>query len=334
MLSHELQSSRLYSPFIDFSNHGRVGLQSSKSHWISVDDGYFDLDSLIPLSQLAEKNKVSLLIVDGSCRSGLSLNLANSKTCVITTSGKQAVWWITPFVSEMLSSSGPRKDLESVYLAKRRLVPYADTPRISTKADQAASRLTDSVAQLNELFDVKGFLPNHLNPKKGFDRKKHFRQLLEWQNMQGVIPDQALHELRRFHNLIDSLEERLNLYQYYRQEMRTKKICKVLSSGEKFCEEIRYLASEISRLSKSLSVGSPEIRKLTEEKISFLSSVMQSSQYKEYASVYTLDGVRTFFAPILKEMHTLERILYHSFYNYEMTFSDHTANPCAGIELF
>ena len=104
MLNHykeQLSSGRIGRGdqlMIQIASHGAFRRPGEKSHSISAGGGMVDattgrgselvnLDKLQEIIDLANTNGVKLAILDTSCHSGSTLALANSKTCVISSSG-------------------------------------------------------------------------------------------------------------------------------------------------------------------------------------------------------------------------------------------------------
>jgi len=96
----------------------------------SDDASSISMDSLKELAKLAEEKGVNLAIIDGSCHSGNSLALANSKTCVI--SGSAPNQYATNFTELMASKMSKGKTLEQAYLDARLAADPTPFPMISS----------------------------------------------------------------------------------------------------------------------------------------------------------------------------------------------------------
>ena len=113
------------------SSHGAQNSFREDSHQIAVKGGALQnyqtlqgtttvsLDRLKSLVALAQEKKVKLGILDFSCHSGSSLNLALPNTCVITSTGpKHFAWAGNPYTfgARFSSLMEPGKNLEQIYL--------------------------------------------------------------------------------------------------------------------------------------------------------------------------------------------------------------------------
>ncbi len=94
-------------------------------------DGMISLDSLAKLTELAEKKKVKMAIIDASCHSGNSLKLANSKTCVISSSGPKH-YGFSNFGEIFASHMMRGRNLEEIFLITREATAGNGFPEIST----------------------------------------------------------------------------------------------------------------------------------------------------------------------------------------------------------
>ncbi|MGZ3788644.1 MAG: hypothetical protein ACXVLQ_08985 [Bacteriovorax sp.] len=89
------------------------------------------MDDLKNLTALAKEKGIKLGIVDFSCQSGNSLNLANENTCVISASGPKHFAY-TDFADDFMANLKDGKSLEDVFLDTRRNASYKAYPMIST----------------------------------------------------------------------------------------------------------------------------------------------------------------------------------------------------------
>lgn len=96
-----------------------------------------NLDRLKALTDLAEKKNVKMGIIDGSCHSGNSLLLANSKTCVITGSGPDHYSYadFTKYYAQKMQKG---KNLEDLFHEAREANGGKGFPMISSPAGIAA----------------------------------------------------------------------------------------------------------------------------------------------------------------------------------------------------
>lgn len=114
-------------------SHGALRVGNQISHSIAAGPGQppdlttlsgnalVSMDRLKQLSELAEHKGVKLGILDFSCHSGASLVLANSKTCVVTSTGPESFGYGSETSFSGLFTRGmlPGKNLEEVFLDSR-----------------------------------------------------------------------------------------------------------------------------------------------------------------------------------------------------------------------
>lgn len=131
---------------IHINSHGALrDAKGEETHRISTSDAAatnlqtlggvtVPLDRLKKLSELAARKGVKLGIVDLSCHSGSTLNLANANTCVISATGPEHYSYGggSTFSAKFNQAMAKGKSLEEVFLTARS--NYADTsfPMIST----------------------------------------------------------------------------------------------------------------------------------------------------------------------------------------------------------
>ena len=96
------------------------------------------MDVLAKLAQAAKAKNIKLAILDFSCHSGNSLTLANSNTCVISSSGPNHFGY-TGFANYMIEAMKPGKSLEDAFLEARKRETMPSFPMISTEAGKRIS---------------------------------------------------------------------------------------------------------------------------------------------------------------------------------------------------
>lgn len=135
-IKEELESGELKEGdqlLIQISSHGAISQPGEKSHSVSANQGATEdlvnlsnsrtvsLDSLQEIASLAESQGVKLAVLDFSCHSGSSIALANSKTCVITSTGPNHFGWAGPnsngtFQAQFTKKMQQGKSLEDIFL--------------------------------------------------------------------------------------------------------------------------------------------------------------------------------------------------------------------------
>jgi hypothetical protein len=136
------------------ASHGWPGEGYEKSHSISTNGGHLaSLDSLADVLKKAS-SATQLAIVDTSCYSGRSLNLATEKTCVITAAGEQPAF--NSFSEKFFSNLKPGENLEAIFLKTRKQPQASGLPQISTKAGLQISKQEISNLTMFALDDNAG----------------------------------------------------------------------------------------------------------------------------------------------------------------------------------
>lgn len=141
LASNEIKPGDQLLIYID--SHGAEKDGESSTHKISTADSaaenlnnlqgatLVDLDKLKAIRDLAKIRKVKLAIIDGSCHSGNTLALADSNTCVISSSGPNHYGY-TSFTNNLTSSLSKGKNLEDIFLEIRPKETTLSFPMIST----------------------------------------------------------------------------------------------------------------------------------------------------------------------------------------------------------
>jgi hypothetical protein len=141
---------------IVIDTHG-APTSSGKSHLIACNDGLCDLKKLDQILRSLESKGVKTAVVDLSCYSGHSLNLASDKTCVISGSSTDDVAWNT-FSVGFTSALQPGHSLEEAFLQTRGQVAKG-LPQISSPAGVATSATMRALSKESILYlDVSDFL--------------------------------------------------------------------------------------------------------------------------------------------------------------------------------
>jgi soluble cytochrome b562 len=97
------------------------------------------LDTMKALIDLAKSKGVKLAILDFSCHSGNTLALANSNTCVISSTGPQHFGYEN-FSKNFIAKMKSGKSLEDVFLDARKSTADTSFPMISTTAGVAINK--------------------------------------------------------------------------------------------------------------------------------------------------------------------------------------------------
>lgn len=152
--------------FID--SHGALQEKGSKAHKIATSEGtatnlnnltgstLVDLNKLSVLKKLAKDKGIKLAIIDSSCHSGSSLDLADDNTCVITATGPDHYGY-AGFSESLVSAMKKGKNLEEVFLETRSMEKTPGLPMISTKVGvDINSALYEKITPFLYSFDLDG----------------------------------------------------------------------------------------------------------------------------------------------------------------------------------
>ena len=139
--------------------HGAQHKEGQKTHEIAFSGGearnldnlegapMTTLDRLEEVVKLAEEKGVKLAIMDLSCYSGNTLNIAGPKTCVISISGTDhssynsgPISFSKTFSESMLRNMKEGRNLEDLYINAKDSTKEPEYPMISTEAGQLASK--------------------------------------------------------------------------------------------------------------------------------------------------------------------------------------------------
>jgi len=122
------------SPYLTSHSDGTV----DKAHNVSCSDGDCSLGPLEQVIKTLESKGVKVALVDLSCYSGQSMNLASSKTCVVSATSANDVsrfFFSKNFIANMKSGTS----LENVFLSARLAGDSVGRAEISTTAGQLAT---------------------------------------------------------------------------------------------------------------------------------------------------------------------------------------------------
>jgi hypothetical protein len=134
------------------NSHGSTTTDQVQTHFIAVTGGTatdlntlqgartVSLDRLRRLTQLAEQRGIKLALVDLSCHSGVTQALANSRTCVISSTGPTILGYganDNVFSARFTDNLRPGRNLEEVFLLARNSTGENSFPMISTPAGRA-----------------------------------------------------------------------------------------------------------------------------------------------------------------------------------------------------
>lgn len=152
---------------IYINSHGAIkgkekthSIAAGKNMMTNLDSGsgaeLVNLDQIEEIKKLAKEKGVKLGVVDLSCHSGNTINLADENTCVISSTGRDHYAFTTGFSGTFTANLKPGENLESVFLKTRKETVGADYPMISSPEGQLLERQMYELLTpyLNYRFDV------------------------------------------------------------------------------------------------------------------------------------------------------------------------------------
>jgi hypothetical protein len=173
--------------FID--THGASSDDKSTTHKVSTSDesgeAFVNLDELKKLQILAKEKKVKMAIIDMSCHSGSTLNLADDNTCVISSTGPNHYGYALSsenFASKMKKG----KNLEEIFLEARAQDSSSGLPMISTAAGvESNAALYEKITPYLYSFDYRHpekltqFLEENSSVEKQCKADRDFESLIK-----------------------------------------------------------------------------------------------------------------------------------------------------------
>ena len=311
------------SLMIAIGSHGRPR-SGEDTHGIDTNDGSISLDKLNQIKELAEAQGVKLAVMDMSCYSGNTQQIASDKTCVISASDGATVGYNNTG-SMMFGSLNKGQSLENSFLSMRgdpnALSP--STPIISTPAGKKASATTSVLSQ--EMI-VRGQLQD--NYCATFDQSQ----------IDKVIQD--LHEVSK--GAQDPLEKELNTavqnYQSTRQaalkkfdEMQTLNAVCIKSEGQNRCTNYQTAIKNYNQLNEMVKTTKlpAEFQSMYEQ----YKAMLKSPEYLKFQQAQTLYNRQAFdLTEQANNVAVVERKIYRKIYDQAAAKSK-GPNPCKDFVL-
>lgn len=145
LLSDEMKSGDQFMIYINSHGAEKNRDNKLKAHAIATSEGNttdlnnlqgattVELSDLIELRNLAKSKHVKMAIIDASCHSGNSLDLADNNTCVISSTGPNHYGYAA-FSEKFSAGMMKGKNLEDLFLETRENDSTSGLPMISTKS--------------------------------------------------------------------------------------------------------------------------------------------------------------------------------------------------------
>jgi hypothetical protein len=278
---------------IMFNTHGAPA-DGKSSHAVVCADQDCDMAVLKPVLKELEQKGVQTALLDFSCYSGPSINLASTKTCVITGTSDDVA--SEEFSAELLQNMKPGTSLEEAFLRTRRLPQIFGNPRISSPAGLAAEEVIKSLSPDSPLeTDISTFQT---------PRSRCSCSVNELAKTSQSAKDIAI----KSSSLSPSAQQYLNDSQTYNQ----------------LYQQAQSLAVEIQSLTeKRPKRGMALYRELQEKKAQFLKLTQSDISFVPYTSALVTGApLRAAALKTQQSGHKLYDELYQS-------FKESKENPCA-----
>lgn len=319
--------------------HGATPKDGQKSHSVSTTDGTVDLDEVIALRDIAEKKGVKLAIVDMSCHSGNTLNLASDKTCVVSATG-EGLGYNTS--SESMGMNLIRgSNLEMAFIRARR-TPVGASPQISSPAGRktyaATKFLHESMEENSRLGSRKD--PNFCYGSENEEFKKLARNISEIRknslydqvsNYFGITAGTA-------QGMTDKMQTALDNYANGRKKLQESfdvmeslnpRSCRSLKENS-LCGKHENFEYGYSLLSKMKNDG--KLEKNREAEFEVYKQHMESSEYQRWKQAQAEYKNHPSIYPLAKDVGRAEREIYEQVY-LENAKDNKEPNPCKDFVL-
>jgi hypothetical protein len=130
-----LEIKNLTQVLLIVSSHGHEPQKDQKSHRVSATDpriqNTVNLNEIIELRDLLEEHRIPFAVIDLSCYSGATLDLATQNTCVISSSSSQEFSY-SQFASALAREMLKGSHFEQSFLKARQQFDDFSSPEIST----------------------------------------------------------------------------------------------------------------------------------------------------------------------------------------------------------
>ena len=322
-----------------------------------------NLDSLRELTNLAQKKKIKLAIIDGSCHSGNTLGIANDNTCVISASAPNQ--YATGFTDSFAREIKPGLSLEDIYLNARKVSDGVPFPMISSPIGKKVQKdlagilpfllyhdeseglnkidkylentasnemICKREQEFTELFDLIKII-EHLKGKSSVEAKNiHFDQLRKKIKAYKNIQDRYLNKIKSLKISSDELDEETpilsangDVYNYSKRELLTTDFSAAIKQAQK---------------SAILSKNNEDADKYKDKVSLYLkcneakANLLNSKKYKEYQKVLKDISVDTNLVETkAREIADETNKVYNLYYHHLQDQFKSVPNPCADFKI-
>lgn len=235
-----------------FSSHGAINTGKDKTHKISTSgekaqdlihltgSKLVSLDRLKNLTLLAQSKGIKLGIIDMSCHSGSTQSLANSHTCVISSTGPNHFAWAgnsLTFSAQFSRNMVKGRSLEDVFLMANKTKSDVSFPMISSPAGrEIQSKIYKEISPY--LFDtrndlttqkMKGYFESEFSKNQCLIIDKNYDKLVNF-----VDEMDSLVKYKDFNALRDMINEYYELQKTLRNTLKSKNV-PALKEKKEFC---------------------------------------------------------------------------------------------------
>lgn len=316
---------------IYIATHGGEKKGNKIGHNILTNDGVVNTSVLNSLKKAAADNNVPLAIVDASCYSGASLELADEKTCVLTAAADDIAYKGDSF--DILDKLSSAKNLEQAFVeARGNKDGYSlpGQPQISTIAGKKTGQMLDLLKV--DLSSMPRFIDHESSLKcsKQTTNIDDFKKLLSKLNVNGIpLPAK---DVQRYQRMLKDYRQQEALIIKKFEEFKNAKECFELKSGYQTCFNlseidfaIDYHKAEIASKKDASGISKEMLKKYT--------NVKNNSRFKYYkAQLEEIKKMASVSWEKSREISKMERVIYEKLYQHYSKDSGKN-NPCANFKL-
>jgi hypothetical protein len=268
--------------FID--THGAQKVGSENSHFVATSAGsandlnnlsgseVVNLDKLQSLRDLARAKGVKMAIIDGSCHSCNTLALADSNTCVISSTGPNHYGY-NSFSQKFTSSMSSGKNLEDIFLDVRESDTTPALPMISTPAGQeVASILYEKITPFLYHFDSKN---DKLSPYMNKKQENESQCISNFNSLMDTI------------NAVEELNMVTKKVLWWKTKIKKVNLTKLKSLLREYKNSMIYVEDEMEKLDTA-RLNKMETFKTTRQRASYSWKEILTTDFQK-----NIDGMQT-----------------------------------------
>lgn len=230
---------------IYIDSHGARKLDPQNTHNIATSGGsatnldnlsgstMVNLDQLKSLRDLARSKGVKMAIIDTSCHSGSTLDLADENTCVISSTGPNHYGY-SSYSERFTAAMSSGKNLEDLFLDLRKDDSTPALPMISTPAGREATNiLYDKITPFLYHFDSKN---DKLTPYLKKNRGNESQCIANFNSLMDTI------------NAVEELNTKTQKILWWKTKIKKVNLTKLKNLVSKYQSSMRYVEDEVKKL--------------------------------------------------------------------------------------